>query len=185
MDLWDTFDEEDLGRNKSREIEIEKAESNIMIFGDIRSFDKYYFAEAEFKEICKKIKPEEGYESIAIHGTADEFHFYLEEDNYLSITPEQLTDMLKREADKEDSGYEGGNIRLLSCRAGEKEDGIAYQLSQLLKVDVMAPTMDLYVDDKSGELLITNDERKVRKWQHDKSIESDGEWKIFQYREEV
>ena len=56
---------------------------------------------------------------------------------------------------RNDPEYHGGNIRLLSCSAGAGENSIAQQIADILGVDVLAPTEDLYVNSK-GELFVTN-----------------------------
>ncbi|MBR3518253.1 MAG: hypothetical protein IKN07_01450 [Lachnospiraceae bacterium] len=175
-DLDDEFFDNEL----NEELENRNDDQNhIFILGNAFAFDKFYFSDKETKEICKLIKPMDGFESIAIHGNADHFLFYFDENSYISVSPEELSNMLKREMEKEDPGYHGGNIRLLSCRTGEKDNGAAYQLAQLMEVDVLAPTMDLVVRDKTGELLITNDEAKIDRWLDMQNETSDGEWRIF------
>lgn len=52
-----------------------------------------------------------------------------------------------------DKNYSGGPVRLIACSAGKHENGAAQQLSNILGVEVLAPTDTLYVNGV-GEMAI-------------------------------
>lgn len=53
------------------------------------------------------------------------------------------------------SNYNGEPIRLVSCNTGAKNTGFAQQLSNIMRVEVTAPTNKIRVD-KNGEFIISN-----------------------------
>lgn len=62
--------------------------------------------------------------------------------------------------------YTGGNIRLLSCSAGAADHGIAQKLADILQVNVMAPTGNVWVapDGQYGISDDLSDPNRVQEW---------------------
>ena len=70
----------------------------------------------ELKEAAKRVKKEEGFTDVAVHGSPDKISVIKEKDGKeteIVLDHRQLAKFLKS-----DKGYKGGNIRLLSCRTG-------------------------------------------------------------------
>lgn len=156
---------------------------------DIVTLAKYYFTNENDRETeiecLKKVKPIKGYEDfedIGIHGSEENVICYLDDGTQLTITPQELAEMLKNEKESGYGNYKGGNIRLLSCNTGSLDDGVAQQLADILQVDVLAPTETLSVD-QNGRTLITNDRYLIRKWSRGENVNDTGEWKLFTYKE--
>ena len=75
----------------------------------------------------------------------------------------------------------GGDIRIISCRAGAKTDGAAKQLADELGVNVLAPTETVNIDEK-GRVFITDNEFLAEMWYEaeDKSMFTEtGKWIVF------
>ena len=88
---------------------------------------------------AKKIKPIDGYEDFTCHADSDKFYIDLngdgKEEDFYSLTPKEYAERIKASIT-----YQGGNIRIISCQAGAKEQGAAQQLADALGVNVYAPT---------------------------------------------
>lgn len=68
---------------------------------------------------------------------------------------------------KHDSGYPGGNIRLISCSTGKSLSGFAQNLANKMHVKVIAPSDTLWVYP-NGKTIIGPSPRK-----------NTGTWKTF------
>ena len=120
-----------------------------------------------------KVPPISGHEDFKCHGRP----YYLEIDTNNGQTEKynakQFADILKS-----DPSYAGGDIRLLACSTGKREDGFACQLAKRLHVNVMAPTEDLWVDE-DGNMFITDIDDLAQIWYIDKDIKPTGYWRLF------
>lgn len=169
-DLWDYIDDEDT--------RIVSIGDDILELGDLLEYSKIYIDNERKKEYMSRVIPEEGYEIIAVHGNANSFIYCLEDGKKLQISPEQFAEMLKNEMRKDAPDYLGGNIHLFSCRTGEKDDGPAQQLANLMDKDVKAPTEKVWVN-KRGETFITNNKALAEAWGKGKDVKETGHWRIF------
>lgn len=181
------MDDEALWEDEREEVII--SESKIISMSiDIVTLAKYYFTNENDRkkeiECLEKVKPIKGYENfedIGIHGSEKNVICYLDDGTQLTITPQELAQMLKNEKESGYGNYKGGNIRLLSCNTGSLEDGVAQQLADILQVDVLAPTEKLSVDE-NGRTLISNNRHLIRKWSCGENVADTGKWKLFTFR---
>mgnify|MGYP000932874301 CR=1 FL=1 len=121
---------------------------------------------------AQKVQPIDGYEDVFVHGDLYGFQIHNSQGHLMSITPNNLKEYLKASR-----GYQGGDIRLVSCSAGGAKDGAAQQLADLLGVIVMAPTRDLWIG-LDGEIGIY-DEFQTDTGEY---LKIPGEWVIFKPR---
>lgn len=77
------------------------------------------------------------------------------------------------------TGYKGGNIRLISCKAGSGT--LAQDLANLLQVKVMAATENVNVS-ADGRIFISNDKHRAMMYFMSENVEPTGEWLIFEPR---
>jgi RHS repeat-associated protein len=77
---------------------------------------------------------EPGYHDVIVHGNPTGFGI-----SGWNATPEDLAQLLRQ-----DSGYAGGPIRLISCNTGSQWGGAAQQLADELGVEVKAPTYEVW-----------------------------------------
>lgn len=183
------MDDEVLWEDEREEALIISEKTVISMSIDVVTLAKYYFTNEKQREMeieyLKKVKPVNGYENfedIGIHGSGKNLICYLDDDTKLTITPQELAEMLKNEKESGYGNYKGGNIRLLSCNTGSLDDGVAQQLADILQVDVLAPTEMLSVDE-SGRTLISDDRRLIRKWSNGENVNDTGKWKLFTHKE--
>lgn len=134
---------------------------------------------------AKNIKPLEGYEDFTCHADADSFYIDVggagKEDDFFKLTPQEYAERIKASPT-----YKGGNIRIISCQAGAKEDGAAQRLADALGVSVYAPTEAVHVTE-NGEMFVSNNDILAEIWynENDRStIKQTGEWKVFKPRKE-
>ena len=88
-----------------------------------------------------------GFTDVVVHGDPDYVVVY-QVGQYVRVDYKFLANLIKNY-----SGYNGGNIRLLSCSTGARPDGIAQKLANELGVTVLAPSDTLWTDP-SGALTI-------------------------------
>lgn len=129
---------------------------------------------------AKNIEPLEGYEDFTCHADADSFYIDLvgdgKEEDFFKLTPEEYAERIKGS-----STYKGGNVRIISCQAGAKDDGAAQKLANALNVTVYAPTETVHVTE-NGEMFVTDNEILAEIWynESDRSvIKPTGTWKVF------
>lgn len=91
------------------------------------------------KIYSQKIPAKDGYTDVVIHGTPNSFAV-LHNGKWEYIDQRSLATYLKNNI-----GYSGGPVRLISCSTGADPNGIAQQLANKLGVNVLAPTDTLYV----------------------------------------
>jgi hypothetical protein len=83
-----------------------------------------------------KVPAEPGYFDVVGHGTPTDIS---------GLSPSQLADQITSEV-----GWQGQNVRLLSCSTGCPSGTYAQELANDLGVTVQAPTTDLYVSSRGG-----------------------------------
>ena len=76
-----------------------------------------------------------------------------------------------------DPRYDCGKIRLLACSAGKYDDGAAQEISDILGVEVLAPTEDLYIN-YAGEYNVAKTKTLSDMIFVGEAIEVDG-WRSF------
>ena len=132
----------------------------------------------ELYRYADRIDPEPGFSDIVCHGDP---HFLLihgmdgEEWEY---SAKQAAEMIKNSNE-----FKGEPIRLIACQTGAEENGIAQQISDILKVPVKAPTESVYVNLK-GEMFITDNAFLADLWEKGGNVQETGKWTMFYPREE-
>lgn len=122
---------------------------------------------------AKKIQPLPDYTDIVIHATPDKFLIYTNDEEEVSYSSKELAGMINLS-----KGYNGGNIRLVACESGKKENGVAQQLANELKISVMAPTEKVWVD-QDGEIFISDSDTLADMWYNGEKVKGTGTWKTF------
>ena len=135
----------------------------------------------QLARFAKKIKPEEGFSDFTCH--SDGVSFYIDmtgngkEEDYLEITPEELAKHIK-----DSKEYQGGPVRIISCKAGSSDDGAAKRLAEALGDKVKAPTEDIHVEE-NGEIFISDNDTLAEMWytdvEHRSEYKSTGAWRTF------
>lgn len=86
----------------------------------------------------------EGWDDVILHGSKDGLHFII---NGQPVTPEFAFNMMLK------SGYQKGTpFRLNSCWSGSRDQGAAYELSQLAEAPVIAPAGALHVGSEAWNI---------------------------------
>jgi len=91
------------------------------------------------KAFAARVKEEEGFTDVAIHGNPDTAEYYYK-GKWVKLDQRSLALMLKK-----DPGYHSGGIRLISCSTGKLDSGFAQNLANKLGVTVKAPTDTVWV----------------------------------------
>ena len=133
-------------------------------YSDISVASVYFVNKADrLFENAKKVAPIKDYEDVVSHANADVFYAYTaDEAIQYTYSAKEFADMLRNSPT-----YSGGDIRLLACDAGAKQNGLAQQLADELGVNVLAPTEMVWIF-MDGEMFIGPD-RYIRS----------GEWILF------
>lgn len=132
---------------------------------------------------AQNIPPLEGYEDFTCHADADSFYIDLggtgNAEDFFQLTPEEYADRIRAS-----TTYKGGNIRIISCQAGAKDNGAAQRLADALGVDVYAPTETVHVTE-NGEIFVTDNDILAELWynEDDRSVYKEtGTWRLFKPR---
>lgn len=143
---------------------------------------KYMSTREDIYKNLAKVPKMDGFQDVACH--ADEFGFQFRgpssNEVYKDLTPREFAGYLMDSGD-----LTGESIRLFSCSSGKLEWGAAQQLSDEIGLDVLAPTMDVYIDSDGYVYLAEDDDLSfaahlaVR--QSGKKFSMDG-WKLFKPR---
>jgi hypothetical protein len=101
----------------------------------------------------------------------------------MHLTPKEFAEKIRKS-----NGYNGGDIRLISCQSGAKDNGAAQKLADELNVKVYAPTEIVNIDE-DGRIFVTDNEVLADMWYNAPESEKDkftetGEWKVFEPRKE-
>ena len=120
------------GRNSGSHSHVVAADSTLV--GNGKGF--------ELKEAAKRVKKENGFKDVAVHGSPDSISVIVSEngkDKDIVLDYRRLAKFLKS-----DKGYGGGNIRLLSYKTGSKTGTFAQNPANKMGVTVRAPSDTLY-----------------------------------------
>lgn len=127
----------------------------------------------------KKIKPLEGYSDIVMHGTPSELIARGNDGEEWCYNAREAAELIRNS--REFIENPDRPIRLISCNTGQGENCIAQQISDILGVDILAPTEAVYVNG-NGEMLVTDNDSLAILWDMGVSVKDTGEWKIFKPR---
>lgn len=101
------------------------------------------------------VKPKRGYIDLICHGTADAVGLWR------NGTMDYFDHWMLALMIQSQPGFRNRPIRLLSCKTGQWDDGIAQKLADLIRVPVLAPTGSIRAE---GEQIVFVD---------------DGAWRLF------
>ncbi len=93
--------------------------------------------------VAKRVKKEEGYTDVAVHGAPDSISVFIKTklgEKEVVLDQRRLAKFLKN-----DKGYSGGKIRLLSCKTGSVTGSFAQNLANKMGVVVRAPSDTLHI----------------------------------------
>lgn len=97
----------------------------------------------QLKDAAKRVPHEEGFTDVAVHGAPHHIAVYVNKDGIdreVILNHRSLASFLRK-----DSGYKGGNIRLLSCSTGSPMGTFAQNLANKMGVTVRAPSDKLFI----------------------------------------
>jgi hypothetical protein len=109
----------------------------------------------------KWLKPEAGFYDVVVHGAPDTVAVRVG-NKWQLVSHRSLASYITKQPD-----YNGGAIRLASCRTGACDAGFAQNLANKLGVPVMAPTDTLFVFP-TGKIVIGPNQ-----------FTNSGQWKTF------
>lgn len=132
----------------------------------------------QLSENAKKIKPLDGYSDIVFHGSPTKLLAYDNDGMELVYNAKEAAKLIINSRE-----FCGKPIRLISCNAGQGENCIAQQISDILGVDVLAPTEAVYVNG-FGEMLVTDDDSLSILWEMGVNVKDTGTWVLFSPRKE-
>ena len=115
-----------------------------------------------FGKYASKASPIDGYTDVIIHGAPPNKVGVLHNGEWIYLDQRSLANFLRQ-----DAGYTGGPIRLLSCGTGSSPTGFAQNLANKIGVEVMAPSDTIWAFP-SGKLTIGPD-----------SFTNTGQWNTF------
>lgn len=120
-----------------------------------------------------KIKDMNSYETIVCHGTADSILIYTNEDESIEYSAEEFARILRSSP-----SYHGGDIHLISCSTGAKDDGFAQQLADIMQIHVLAPTEAVHVN-ADGRLFVSDNRILAEMYFENMSVKETGSWRLF------
>lgn len=106
---------------------------------------------AALADYAKRVKKEPGYTDVAIHGSPNSVAVIRKGkngDEEIVMDQRRLAKFLKH-----DAGYNGGKIRLLSCKTGSDNGTFAQNLTNKMGVVVRAPSDTLHIYP-NGKMII-------------------------------
>lgn len=127
---------------------------------------------------AQRIKPIDGYDDFVCHATADTFLIYSGGEE-IQMPAQEYAEHIKAS-----SSFHNRPIRIISCQAGAKPDGVAKQLAMELGVNVLAPTEDVSVDE-DGRMFVSNNDVLAELWnaapdESKQYYKETGKWKEFE-----
>ena len=130
-------------------------------YSDISVASVYFVNKADrLFENAKKVAPIKDYEDVVSHADADMFFAYTSDGlTEYTYSAKEFADMLCNSPN-----YSGGDIRLLACDAGAKQNGLAQQLADELGVNVLAPTQKVFIYPDGEMFLGSNLYTKKGMW---------------------
>lgn len=125
-----------------------------------------------------KIKPLKGYGDIVIHGSPDSLLINGLNGEQWEYTAKESAEMIRNSQE-----FYGQPIRLISCQAGAKKNGITQQIADELGVEVLAPTEIVNIDINVDMFLSDNGELaeiwNISSEEERKHIAQTGRWQTF------
>lgn len=116
----------------------------------------------KFGTYASKATPIDGYTDVIVHGAPPNQVGVMHNGEWAYLDQRSLANYLRQ-----DAGYTGGNIRLLSCGTGSTPNGFAQNLSNKMGVEVLAPSDTIWAFP-NGKLTIGPN-----------SFSNTGQWNIF------
>lgn len=111
---------------------------------------------------AKKVPKDPTYTDVAVHGAPDHievFRMINGKEKGVKLSHRNLAKFLKS-----DSGYPGGNIRLLSCSTGKETGSFAQDLANKLGVSVKAPSDTLHIWPNGKMVIGPSPFKNTGKW---------------------
>lgn len=148
---------EDFSRNTTKDL-ANAANQSIINFDSLASGSKdavrYMSIKDQFYKNLENVPPLEGFKDIACH--ADPFLFSFNDpetgETVQELTAQQFYNRLVNDGVKFTQP-----IRLFSCESGKYEDGLAQQFANLVGVNVLAPTKEIFTVEQ-GYVVLADDE---------------------------
>ena len=131
---------------------------------------------------AQKVQKLDNFDDIVCHGTPDLFQIDMvgndNEEDFYNMTPKEFAERIRKS-----NGYVGGDIRLISCQTGAKENGAAQKLANELGVKVYAPTEIVNIDE-DGNMFVSDNELLAQMWYDSttearKGFRETGKWVLF------
>lgn len=142
-------------KSQSNKTRAEKVLNNLSdddIINKKYALSSYFNKQDKLYEYSKKVKEEPNFEDIFIHGDKKGFSYSNSDNKETAVTARELAEMIKA-----NPNYKGGNIRLVSCESASNGATSAQMVSNLLGVDVKAPTDKVWID-WNGNMTVGPDE---------------------------
>lgn len=142
-------------KSQSNKTRAEKVLNNLSdddIINKKYALSSYFNKQDKLYEYSKKVKAEPNFEDIFIHGDKKGFSYSNSDNKETAVTARELAEMIKA-----NPNYKGGNIRLVSCESASNGATSAQMVSNLLGVDVKAPTDKVWID-WNGNMTVGPDE---------------------------
>lgn len=142
-------------KSQSNKTRAEKVLNNLSdddIMNKKYALSSYFNKQDKLYEYSKKVKAEPNFEDIFIHGDKKGFSYSNSDNKEMAVTARELAEMIKA-----NPNYKGGNIRLVSCESASNGATSAQMISNLLGVDVKAPTDKVWID-WDGNMTVGPDE---------------------------
>lgn len=156
---------------------------NIVRAARVEANGRFVNSNEKLYKYAAKIVPIEGYADFTCHADPDKFYIDMQGNgnskDFVELSVEEFA-----EAIRNSNSYSGGNIRVISCQAGAKEDGVAQRLANELNVSIYAPTEIVNIDE-DGNMFVSDNEILADIWYHASveertKIKETGEWKLFE-----
>ena len=169
------------GEESGREAEWYSQQEEMFSSGDdhglIQLSRSYFGDDTKLSSYFEQVTPLDGYEDFGFHCDPYSMEFAINGQT-TEYSAREFADILRI-----DPQYHGGDIRLLACNAGAADDGFAQQLADELRVNVLAPTELLFMDE-SGEMFVSNNELLADMWYNSTReerlrIRQTGDWRLF------
>ncbi|WP_155856147.1 hypothetical protein [Cellulomonas sp. URHD0024] len=88
----------------------------------------------------ERVAPKDGFYDVGLHGNPNSVFLRAADGTDVAVDHRVLADLIRRQPD-----YDGGPVRLLSCRTGARDDGLAQRLADSLGEIVEAPSDTLWI----------------------------------------
>ena len=138
---------------------INTSKDNVHINKSSAASPLYISEKDELYNNAKRIKPIDGYEDIVIHADKHNFYSYNMQGDEFLFTAEEMAEILKRS-----KGYHGGNIRLIACESAAEGATTAQELSNILGVEILAPSDIVWVDPNGNMTIGSSGETNTGFW---------------------